>query len=414
MIINFQRSVCYAIIAFMFLLAACTKTNAVLYVEDFNIMQPYILEDFKEIHQIAQENYSFFRHKGIDPDSLFAAFYPHIKAAQNGGDYIRLLLQYFARLENGHTNLALRRYEINNWAKIFDDRLYLSHVGDDSFRKKGIQVKDEIVEINQIPAMEWIHQEKSYVGASTVVSSLEKARINVFQSYFPEERHYLISTDEGLIEVSLAFRMPDPVIRKSSAGAARSLVDGRAISDSIGYMSIALMEKSAHRDFIDAFQHVKDKPYLIVDLRNNIGGNSPVSEAIATYLLKHEHKACVSKTTLSPRTDSYKGTLFLLIGGLTSSAAESFVIDLKEGAQAILVGKPTAGDTGSGPRFFKTKNDLGFRMATQQPSVSARGFPMEGKSIEPHYHVEQTRDDFFQERDTALEFVINRIEQNKY
>lgn len=416
MINNHQKSIFYFIMAFMLLMTGCVKRHEVIYVEDLKIEQPVILEDFKEIHHIIKENYSFFSHKGIDPDSLFSTFCSQIKAVQNGEEYIRILLQYFAELENGHTNLALRRYEINNWATIVEDRLYLSHVFDESFREKGIQPKDEIVEINHIPAMEWLNQEMSYVSASTIVGSLETARINVFQSYFPEERSYLIRTDEGLKEVSVVFRKPEPVKRKSSASAPRSLVESRAISDSIGYLSIALMQDRALSDFLEAFNDIKDKPYLIVDLRNNFGGNSPVSEKIATHLLKYDHEACVSKKTLSPRKDAYKGTLFLLIGGLTASAAESFVIDLKESAQAILVGKPTSGDTGSGPRFFKTNNNLRFRLATQtgQPYFSAGGFPMEGKSIEPHYHVEQSFDDFFHDRDVALEFVENLIEQGKY
>jgi carboxyl-terminal processing protease len=414
MINNHQKSIFYFIMAFMLLMTGCVKRHDVIYVEDLKIEQPEILEDFKEIHHIIKENYSFFSHKGIDPDSLFSAFYSQIKAVQNGEEYIRILLQYFAELENGHTNLALRRYEINNWAKILEDRLYLSHVFDESFREKGIQPKDEIVEINHISAMEWLNQEMSYVSASTIVGSLETARINVFQSYFPEERSYLIRTDEGLKEVSVVFRKPEPFKRKSSAGAPRSLIESRAISDSIGYISIALMQERALLDFPNAFNDVKDKPYLIIDIRNNVGGNSPRSEQIASYLLKHPHKACVSKKTLSPRNDNYKGTLFLLISGLTSSAAESFVIDLKEGAQAILVGKPTGGDTGSGPRFFTTKNNIRFRAATQQPYFSAQGFPMEGKSIEPHYHVEETLDDFFEGRDVALDFIINLIEQGKY
>ena len=402
--------------AFILLMTGCLKRHEVIYVEDLKIEQPVILEDFKEIHHIVKENYSFFSHKGIDPDSLFSTFYSQIKAVQNGEEYIRILLQYFAELKNGHTNLALRRYEINNWARIVEDRLYLSHVFDESFREKGIHPKDEIVEINHISAMEWLNQEMSYVSASTIVGSLETARINVFQSYFPEERSYLIRTDEGLKEVSVVFRKPEPVKRKSSAGAPRSLVESRAISDSIGYISIALMQERAFLDFPSAFNDIKDKPYLIIDIRNNVGGNSHISEQIASYFLKHQHKACVSRKKLSPRNDSYKGTLFLLISGITYSAAESFVIDLKEGAQAILVGKPTPGDTGSRPRFFQTNNNLRFRLATQtrQPYVSAGGFPMEGKSIEPHYHVEETLDDFLKGRDVALEFVENLIEQGKY
>ena len=412
--IKSKVSAFYVVIAFMFLLAGCKKVHEISYVEDFNITQPEIIADFKEVHQIVKKNYSFFQHKGIDPDYLYSEFYSQIQSARNGEEYIRLLLQYFSRLENSHTNLVLRRYEINNFARLIDDRLFLSYVGDETFLHNGIQVKDEIVAVNQTPVMEWLNQESSFIGASTTVSSFESARINVFQSFFPGDRHYLISTDEGLKEISVVFRRPERVTGASSANTPRPLVDASIISDRIGYISIAAMQDRAQREFFDAFAQVKNKSYLIVDLRNNIGGNSPVSEKIATHLLKHDHEACVSKKTLSPGKDAYKGTLFLLIGGLTFSAAESFVIDLKEGAQAILVGKPTAGDTGSRPRFFKTNNNLRFRLATQQPYVSAGGFPMEGKSIEPHYYVEQSFDDFFHDRDTALDFIIDMIEQGKY
>ena len=101
--------------------------------------------------------------------------------------------------------------------------------------------------------------------------------------------------------------------------------------------------------------------------------------------------------------------LFLLTSNYTFSAAESFAIDLKESGNAILVGEVTAGDTGCRPENFVSKYGIWFRIPTKEPSLSPKGFPMEGVGIEPHYKVKQTADDFFNNKDTAVEFILNEF-----
>ena len=116
---------------------------------------------------------------------------------------------------------------------------------------------------------------------------------------------------------------------------------------------------------------------------------------------------------ITPQPNTYKGKLFLLTSNHTFSATESFTIDLKESGYVTLVGEKTAGDTGCAPKDFTSKYGIWFRIPTSKPKLSSKEFPMEGTSIEPHYEVKQTISDFFDNKDTALGYVLNELISNR-
>lgn len=110
---------------------------------------------------------------------------------------------------------------------------------------------------------------------------------------------------------------------------------------------------------------------------------------------------------MTPSANAYHGKVLLLISPITFSAAESFAIDMKESGNVILIGEPTAGDTGNHPKTFKTSNGICFRIPTASPSVSPNGFPLEGVGVIPDYYVSQTVYDYFNDKDTQLDFAID-------
>ena len=112
---------------------------------------------------------------------------------------------------------------------------------------------------------------------------------------------------------------------------------------------------------------------------------------------------------ITPQPNAYTGKLFLLTSNKTISAAESFTLDLKESGLATLVGERTAGDTGCGPKVFTSKYGICFYIPTREAGVSPKGFPMEGTCIEPHHEVKQTIADFFDNKDTIIEYVLNEL-----
>ncbi|WP_239416447.1 S41 family peptidase [Bacteroides sp. An322] len=163
-------------------------------------------------------------------------------------------------------------------------------------------------------------------------------------------------------------------------------------------------------EFDKAYQQLKTLPYLIIDVRNNGGGNSGNGKKLCEYLVRKPQPHCVSPNSeITPHPDAYQGKLFLLTSTYTFSAAESFTLDLKESGNAMLVGEPTGGDTGNRPQTFETSGGIFFRLPTRKPSFSPQGFPMEGKGIPPHYEAHQTVADFMKNRDTVLETALQLI-----
>lgn len=165
-------------------------------------------------------------------------------------------------------------------------------------------------------------------------------------------------------------------------------------------------------EFAKAYQTISNLPYLIIDIRNNGGGNSGNGRDIAEYLISKPQPHCVSPSkTMNPQPNAYKGKIYLLIDTYTFSAAESFALDMKESGNATLIGTPTAGDTGNSPATFNTSHGIYFRIPTREPSKSPKGFPMEGKGICPDYEIYQTIDDFMNNHDTVLDFTLNMIQK---
>lgn len=111
---------------------------------------------------------------------------------------------------------------------------------------------------------------------------------------------------------------------------------------------------------------------------------------------------------LTPTDNYYTGKLIVLIDTYTFFTAESFTLDLKESKTAILIGRPTAGDTGNRPSTFTTQNNNSFRIPTRKPAqISPLGFFMEDTGIQPDHFVEQTIEDYMNDIDTVLEYAIS-------
>jgi carboxyl-terminal processing protease len=391
-------------------LVGCTSTavhNSV-YVRDITMQPDAYIKNFKEIHNIVVSKHKHLEHKGIKADSLFARYAVQISQAESKEQYGRLLLKYFAELRNGHTNVFFTRDFIYGGVKLVENRLFINSIADERLTAHGVQAKDEIITIDGLPVLEWIEQEKLYVNGSTEQGRITSTVSNlVFSSYFGGERQYGIQTVDDFKEITVPFDD-----RKFTSNSSFSVVKSKSISDSVGYVAINGMRSGVVIAFVEQYKDLKDKPYLIVDIRNNGGGNSALSEQIASYLIKQKHTASVSRRLLEPTEDSYKGKLFLLTSQHTFSAAESFAIDLKEAGDAIIVGEPTLGDTGNGANAFGTRQGISFRIPTRKPRFSAGGFPMEGAAIEPTHLVSLTVEEFMAGKDAVLDYTLNLIQNS--
>jgi len=370
------------------------------YVTEIPVEPEYFAEDFKSIHDIVSGKCMLCEHKGYDMDSLYYSFANRIaNESMTKADYGLLLREYFAALEIGHAGVMLSLYSAEYYPTIVDNRIFIN-TPNEHFTKNGFMNKDEIIAINKIPIDQYVESWEKYTSASTDAYKTHLTQCRIFTSYTDSIIYCDVRRNGDTLKLKL------PLIRLQLGNTPQ--VHYRILRDSIGYICIESMMDNVVEDFKQAYVQVGNLPYLIVDVRGNGGGNSNNGRLIAEYLLKEPQEHCVGGK-ISPQPNAYKGRLFLLTSNHTFSAAESFTIDLKESGYVTLVGEKTAGDTGCAPKDFTSLHGIWFRIPTRVPHFSPKGFPMEGVSIEPHHEVKQTVTDFLNDKDTAIEYVLNEI-----
>lgn len=212
---------------------------------------------------------------------------------------------------------------------------------------------------------------------------------------------------------------------------------------------------------------------LIIDIRNNPGGNDPNYEKVFTYLTDHPFRENTGayilfrklpypeyynwnssdkrnqkrelkdlnsyfSTTYSvkrnsfyyqdsqfnpvylPDSNRFQGRVYLLINEDVGSAASHFASLVRGHSQAIIVGTETSGGyyghNGHFPVEYKLPNSgivtrFSIVHVTQDAPEKATQPP--GRGIIPDYQVGQSLEDFLQNEDTPLKWVLQLIEKEK-
>lgn len=266
--------------------------------------------------------------------------------------------------------------------------------------------KDRVITVEGEPVVEWMNKNEKYVSASTSRNRRLFTAVDIFNSLSDTVRNITVCRGMDTIKIELPLlssdKLPSTTIVETSS---------KRLNDSIGYIAINTMMDGVLESFISDFDKVHNLPNLIIDVRNNEGGNSGNGRELCRYFIHHDQPHCIDNKIMSPMDNAYQGKIILLISPMTFSAAESFVIDMKESGNVILVGEPTAGDTGNHPQTFSTSNGISFRIPTAAPSNSPKGFPLEGVGIAPDYIITQTVSDYFNDKDTQLEFAVDYFKE---
>ena len=134
---------------------------------------------------------------------------------------------------------------------------------------------------------------------------------------------------------------------------------------------------------------------LIIDLRRNRGGNNGLNQPILHGLIRHQKLR-------------RPGSLFVLTGGGTFSAAMMFSIDLAEHTPALFVGSPT----GSSPNHFGDSRKIRLPRTGLTVRVSSLYWQYsdprdDRREMAPHLPVPSTVADYRSGRDAALEAVLS-------
>ncbi len=370
------------------------------YVEDLPLKNDCFQDDFQEITEIVKDNYSLYESKHLNIDSICDSYSTRAGRISTSREYGELLQEFFASLKVGHSFVYLNEYSAGTFPVFINDSIFISRPND-ILIEAGLKDKDRVIAVNGEPVVQWMDRNEKYVSASTPQNRRLYTAANIFRSLSDTARNYTVCRGNDTIEVQL------PLLTKEKLPAEAVVnTSSKVLYDSIGYIAINTMMDGVLESFSSDFDKVRDLPYLIVDIRNNEGGNSGNGRELCRYFIHSDQPHCIDNKVMPPSDHAYRGEVILLISPVTFSAAESFAIDMKESGNVILIGESTAGDTGNHPKTFKTSNGICFRIPTAAPSVSPKGFPLEGVGIIPDYYISRTVADYFNDKDTQLEFAI--------
>lgn len=219
-----------------------------------------------------------------------------------------------------------------------------------------------------------------------------------------------------------------------------------------------------------SIKHNSNIKNLIVDVRNNGGGNDPNDVVAFSYLANKpfqenikafsnfvkipswknvDYKAfflkriiakwiyqkelrkefpiakdnvfyqgnCSDNTLRNPNENAFKGQIYLLINPKVASAASLFAALVAGNTNAIVVGQETGGGyyghNGHTPMAYilpNSKIKYEFSIVNLNQDVPFKEKQPFGRGVIPDYNIEQTLPDFLNNKDTQMEFLLKLIE----
>lgn len=384
----------------------------------------------------------------LDWDAKVQEFIPRVIAADNIEDYYKVLMEFAALLNDGHTGVnqpgGLFRpgYDFPPIeVQVIEDRFFIVRAGEtDETKRQRIYPGLEIVEIGDGVPVKTFFEEEILRYSRRGTKQADEA-INVW--------NLLAGTKDS--EVSLKVKDMDGTVRQVLLSRNSACDNGeqfqcrmirwytsdpaletRMLSDDILYVKIANFGK---QNVVDEFQEMIDDlddtvvKGMVIDIRHNPGGNSDIAAAVTGYLIDQPIKSGVwnipyysaadrsweneipsreFQDEIKPREGKkYLGPLVILTGSGTFSSAEGFLVPLRFYERALFVGEKTSGSTGN-PLRVPLPGGGDFRVVTVKMTYPD-GKEFVGFGIEPDIEAHTTPKDIYEKKDPVLEAGIATI-----
>lgn len=192
------------------------------------------------------------------------------------------------------------------------------------------------------------------------------------------------------------------------------------LNDEIGYLYIRNFYKTKDKLEIlcGALENLQEKEMLIIDLRENEGGNGILASQFANHFADQKRPWLISRTKLSPgRFDSpvywyvepakenrYLKPVAVLSGRYTVSAGERFVMAMSVLPNVSVIGDFTAGTQGSVTEI-EMANGWKYSL-TYERCTDIDGNNYDGIGVPPDTGVSVAEDDFSRGIDPVLEYAM--------
>lgn len=367
-------------------------------------------------------------------DQTYRNFIPKVLSTQSADEYYKILESFYALLNDGHTGVYGPDKVSGDFGRLplrtrlVDGRLLIIGFRDEAANLQGLHAGDEVVSINSDPALIWAERNVApFVSASTLQD--RNTRIYEYELFGGR-----VGTTFTLLTQSPSGEQKTHVLEVLKSTPQKvPFFDLRILPGDIAYVALnGFDDDTAAREWDKHWPQIREANSLILDLRENGGGEELVGAHIMACLIHRAEPGELSRSTRWIATyrawgraetplrlpievvepdpmRHFSKPVVLLISPRTYSAGEDMAVVFTQAQRGKMIGEPTAGSTGQ-PFTFKLPGGGIARVCTKHDSF-ADGREFIGVGIQPDIPVHTTRADVVSGRDPVLETAMKLLKE---
>ncbi|EOG6903991.1 S41 family peptidase [Flavobacterium psychrophilum] len=366
----------------------------------------------------------------IDWDKTYQEYIPKVLATKSTYDYYQELIKVMASLKDGHSNVYYTSPDYGRpplRTKLIENKVLVTNVYNDTLVSKNIAIGDEILEINNLNAIEY---GKKFVMPYQSASTVQDLDNRTF--------HYAFFYGKINEPIVLKIKKKDnsvfttTISRKLKSNDKKQSFELKITKDNIAHLIINDFENKNYRKIFDSlYVNILKSKALIIDVRNNGGGNGSHGYYILSHLIDKKIPTSKTKTRqyiplykasgysdifleMSPyflepvqNKERYLKPVIVLTGVKTFSAAEDFLVAYDNSKRGIKIGQRTGGSTGQ-PISFDLPEGGKMRICTKR-DMYPDGKEFVGIGIIPDIEINETIESIQKGKDIVLEKAIEVI-----
>jgi carboxyl-terminal processing protease len=376
----------------------------------------------------------------LDWDALYVSFIPKVRAARSTIEYYQILQELCAKLQDGHTKILMPQEYWKNSAgqpglrtRLIENRALVNRILDPELGKQGIAKGMEIVKIDGLSTRSYaekyvIPRESSSTPQYLDILAFERSLLDGLAS---KPVQLTLKTENGRTIERTVPRLTFPELTKLDPNPRPKSFEFRMLPGNIAYVALnSFQDDETADEFFRHFAEFAAAESMIIDLRQNGGGNSNVGYRIMAALAKEpfigsrwstrDYKPAfrswgrpdrmyteAAERVPVDRDHHYAGRVVVLASARTFSAAEDFLVAFDQSGRGMIMGEPSGGSTGN-PLYFKLPGGGGALVCSKHDSY-ADGREFVGVGVQPRIVVHPTVADYRAGRDTVLERAVAEI-----
>ncbi len=380
----------------------------------------------------------------LDWDKTYFEFIPKVLATKSTFEYYKVLSAFCAKLKDGHTNI-FEPTELENEffgrpaivTRLVEDKVIIIRILDEKLKAEGVEIGQEVVEIDSIPVKKYAEEMVlPYASESTPQSyDVRIYQRSLFNGSTAKPVNLTIKTLNGKIFGKELPRLSRTELGKLSSS--RKPFEMKMLPGNIAHIMVNSMTDKADELFAAKYAEIEKADAIILDLRENGGGNSNIGYNILAFLVEKPYQSSKWFTRnyrpayrawgipqqkfgddaemvtaeqlklLRKGAKVYDKPVIVLSSPRTFSAAEDFLAAFKPLKRGLIIGEPSGGSTGQ-PLLISLPGGGQARICTRR-STFAYGTEFIGVGVFPDIWASQKISDFVEGKDVVLEVALKQL-----